>query len=217
MAKTHTWFATNDDMPLIVTWLKEAGAVLINGAGLEYDGVPDGREFPLHFPAIGPVHFWPNKINLPHSGDNSPRAKREILAYCHQKQTPDRPQIDVDRSAVAGIKFPKFRDGRYWVGGQIWFPTSRLHETFPELNRVCQKLERLFGKQRTVYDNRKGEDKSGFASHLCMSGVLQKVVALPDAFKLIQTGGFMVDPLTSERMYKGFRYRLRLSGDEPSE
>ena len=217
MSKTHTWFGTKNDTELIVNWLKNAGATRIGGAQLDFDGVTDGREFPIHFPSIGPVTFWPSKINLPEFGDNSPRATRVIMASLKQQESPHQPLIDVDSSAVAGIKLPDFRDGRYWVTGEIWFPTARLQNVFPELNRICQRLERFLGNQSTVFDNRKGNDRTGFKNQLCMSGVLRKVVALPEAFKLIHDGAFMVDHLTSPAMYRDFRYGLQHAGHEISE
>jgi hypothetical protein len=217
VSKTHTWFGTKNDANLIASWLRDAGATRIGGGALEYDGSTDGREFPIHFPSIGPVEFWPSKISLPACGDNSPRAKRAILTAARQEERPGRPEIDPDKSAVAGLKLPEFRDRRYWVAGEVWFPTARLKETFPELNRICQKLERFLRKHATVYDNRKGEDQSGFAYQLCMSGVIQKVTALPEALELLHGGAFMVDPLTSDKMYKEFRRRLQLSGHEPPE
>jgi hypothetical protein len=209
VAKTQTWFGTNKDADLIVKWLSDAGATLIDGGALESDRKTDGTQFPIHFPSIGPVEYWPTHIKLPDCGGNSPRAKRAILASSRQEQHPGRLEIDVDRSAVAGLKLPEFRDGRYWVGGETWFPTARLHLTFPELYRICQKFERFLGKFSTVFDNRKGDDQAGFTYQLCMSGVLQKVTALPEAFELLKAGAFMVDPLTSEKMYNEFRRRHR--------
>jgi len=215
MSRNHKWFGTTNDTGLIVAWLREAGATLIGGGPLEYDGSVDGREFAIHFPSIGPIEFWPTDISPPECADNSPRAKHMILAMIKNKQNPDRPQIDVDRSAVAGLQLPEFRDGRYWVSGQVWFPTSLLQETFPELNRVCQKFERFLGKHTTVFDNRKGEDQCGYGYQLCMGGVIQKVVALPEALALLKGGAFMVDSFTSQGNYSKFRRRLQLSGHEP--
>jgi len=133
MSKSHTWFGTQNDAELIFTWLRDAGAQQVNGEPLEGEWVADGRELAIHFPSIGPVEFWPEKICVPECGDNSPRAKRAILAAIHQRENPCQPQIDVDRSAVAGLKLPEFRDSRYWVAGHVWFPTSRMQDVFPEL------------------------------------------------------------------------------------
>jgi hypothetical protein len=217
VARNHSWFGTKNDADVIVKWLRDAGATRIGGGALEYDGVTDGREFPIHFPSVGPIEFWPTRIGFPECGDNSPGAKRAILASIRRQEHPGRPEIDVDRSAVAGLKLPELRDGRYWVAGETWFPTARLKETFPELNRICQKLERFLQKYPTVFDNRKGEDRSGFAYQLCTSGVVQKVTAMPEAFELLRRGAFMVVPGTSDNLYREFRRRLQLRGHEAAE
>ena len=62
-----------------------------------------------------------------------------------------------------------------------------------------------------------GDDISEFKNQLRMSGILKKVVALSKAFKLIQSGAFMVDHLTSDSMYLDFRYGLQHDGHEISE
>lgn len=214
MSKSHTWFATKNDTDLIITWLRNAGARQISGDPLEGEWVPDGRECGIHFPSIGPIEFWSTEIEIPEIGDNSPRAKRAILAAISQRENPGRPEIDVDRSAVAGLKLPELRDSRYWVAGHVWFPTSRLKEVFPELNSICQRFERFLKKHPTVFDNTKGEDRCGFSYHICQSGIIHRVFAMPEAYELLQRGAFMVDYLTSPKTYSDFRRRLQLSGHE---
>jgi hypothetical protein len=214
MAKSHTWFGTKSDAELIIAWLRDAGARQLDGGPLEGELVADGREFALHFPAFGPIEFWPDEISTPRTGDNSPRAKREILAMIWQREHPGRPQIDVDRSAVAGLKLPQFRDDRDWVAGHVWFPTARLKDVFPELNRVCGRFERFLKTHPIVFDNTKGENKSAFDYQICSGGVIQKIFALPEASALLNQGKFMVDYLTSPKMFAEFRRRLQMSGHE---
>jgi hypothetical protein len=214
MSKSHTWFGTKNDAELIVAWLRDAGARQLNGESLEGEWVADGRELAIHFPSIGPVEFWPEEIPLPECGDNSPRAKLAILARIRQRENPGRPWIDVDRSAIAGLKLPEFRDGRYWVAGHVWFPTSRLKDVFPELNRVCGRFERFLKAHPTVFDNTKGENKSAFDYQICSSGVVHRIFALPEAFALLNKGEFMVDYMASPKTYLEFRRRLQLSGHE---
>ena len=214
MSRSHTWFATKNDADTILTWLRDAGARRLSGEPLEGEWEPDGREFAIHFPSIGPVEFWPTEICSPTCGDSSPRAKRAILAMICQRENPGRPEIDVDRSAVAGLKLPEFRDRRYWVAGQVWFPTSRLKEAFPELNRICGRFERFLKKHPTVFDNTKGEDTSGYGYQLCTMGIVHRIFALPEAYALLEQGAFMVDNLTSPKTYADFRRRLQLSGHE---
>ena len=145
--------------------------------------------------------------------ESSPRWKRAVLAKIDQERE-HRPQIDADRSAVAGLVLPEYRDGRYWVAGEVWFPTSRLRETFPDLNRICQRFERFLRKHPTVFDNSKGEDSCSFGYQLCTCGIIHRIVALPEAFALLQSGAFMIDRLVSPKQYAEFRRRLQLSGHE---
>jgi hypothetical protein len=214
MSKSHTWFGTKNDGELIIARLRDAGARHLNGIPLKDEWIADGRELVLHFPSVGPVEFWPNETSLPESGDNSPRAKRAILASINQPENPVRPQIDVDQSAAAGLKLPEHRDGMYWVAGHVWFPTSRLKVKFPELDRVCGRFERFLKTQPCVFDNTKGENKSSFAYQICSSGIIHRIFALPEAYELLKEGKFMVDYLVSPRMYADFRRRLQLAGHE---
>ena len=214
MSRSHTWFATKCDAESILAWLRDAGARQLSGEPVEVGWEPDGRELVLHFPSIGPVELWPTEIATPPCGDNSPRAKRTILAMISQRENPGRPEIDVDRSAVAGLKLPELRDGRYWVAGHVWFPTSKLKDVFPDLNRICGRFERFLKTHPTVFDNTKGEDKIGFGYQICSSGIVHRIFALPEAYALLKEGSFMVDYLTSPKTYSDFRRRLQLSGHE---
>jgi hypothetical protein len=137
VSKTHAWFGTKDDADRVLAWLSEAGARLASGAPLEGDWEPDGRELILHFPSLGPIELWPSEIRLEDYEESSSRWKSAVLTKIRQQEEPHRPLIDSDKSAVAGMQLPELRDGRYWVAGQVWFPTSHLKETFPELNRIC--------------------------------------------------------------------------------
>lgn len=214
MSKSHTWFGTKRDTDVIISWFREEGGRQHNGDPLDGEWVADGREVLICFPAIGPVKYWPEDIHLPEIGDNSSKAKREILAKVHQREQPEMTQIDVDRSAVAGLKLPEFRDGRYWVAGHIWFPTIKLKEVFPELSRVCRKFERFIKSHPVVFDNSKGENKSVFEHQICSSGILHQIFAFPEAYGLLKRGDFMVDYLTSSQDYAYFRWRLQQSGLE---
>ena len=214
MSTSHTWFATKNDAELVIGWLRNAGACQLSGDTLEGDWEPDGRELVLHFASIGPVVLWPAEIQLNDYDENSPRWRRAVLTKIRQEETPGKPQIDVDKSAVAGLRVPEFRDDRYWVAGHVWFPTSRLKDVFPELGRVCQRFERFLKKHQLVFDNTKGEDKCGFGYQICQTGIIHRIFALPEAFELLQRGAFMVDYLASAKTYSDFRRRLQLSGHE---
>jgi hypothetical protein len=109
-------------------------------------------------------------------------------------------------------ELPEHRDGLHWVAGHVWFPISRLKDVFPDLNGVCSRFERFLKAQPCVFDNTKDENKSGFAYQICASGVIQRIVALPEAYGLLKQGKFMVDHLVSPRTYADFRCRLQQAG-----
>ena len=70
MSQTHDFFATTNDLPIIHDWLREAGGVPYDYSG--FDDVPvDGREIVVHFPAIGPIEFWPDNIKINDFEENS--------------------------------------------------------------------------------------------------------------------------------------------------
>lgn len=215
MAQTHTWFATNLDAKLIVAWLRDAGAVASGTQLPEGDWPADGREFILHFPSIGPIEFWPDEIRLSDYPESSKRWRQAVITAIHQRERPDVRQVDADRSAVVGLRVPELRDGQHWVSGCVWFPGSRLRDTFPELSRICQRFERWVRRFPTVFKHPKDEDVARFDYQLCMSGVVQRVVALPEAHALLEGGAFMVDHMTSPKCYGDFRRRLQLSGHVP--
>lgn len=212
MAQTHTWFATAADAKLIVSWLREAGAVGNNAPLPEGDCPADGREFILHFPAIGPIEYWPAEIDLSNYPEGSTRWRHATIATIQQRSHPGVPQVDADRSAVAGLRLPELRDGQHWISGCVWFPGSRLRETFPGLAVVCRRFERWIRSYPAVFNNTKPHDPSPFAYQLCMTGIVQQTVALPEAHALLEKGSFMVEHNVTPRIYAEFRRRLQLAG-----
>jgi hypothetical protein len=134
------------------------------------------------------------------------------LAAIQRSENPGQPLINVDHSAVALLKLPELRDGLCWVAGDLSFPTSKLKDVFPELNRVCARFERFLKTQPVVFDNTKGDDTSGFSRQICSAGILHRIVAFPEAYALLKRGAFMVDCLVSPKSYADFRYRLKSSG-----
>jgi len=212
MAQTHTWFATATDTNLVLSWLRDVGAVG-HGAQLPKDDcIADGLEFILHFPSIGPIEFWPDEIRLSDYPESSTRWRQAVLTSVQQRERPGVRRVDADRSAAAGFRLPELRDGQHWVSGCLWFPGSRLRDTFPDLARVCQRFERWVRRFPTVFNNTKGQDTSPFAYQLCTSGIVQHIVALPEAHALLERGAFMVDHMSSPKMYADFRRRLQLAG-----
>jgi hypothetical protein len=213
MAQTHTWFATADDLKLILAWLREAQAEIVGVSSFPTELPADGRELVLHFPSIGPLEFWPDKIDPREYPENSRRWRQAVLL--RDREQPHRRQVDADRSAAAGLLLPELRDGRFWVSGCLWFPGSKLRQTFPDLLRLCSRFERWIRKFPTVFDNTKGEDRGPYSGQLCMGGIIQRVIALPAAATLLQQGAFMVEYMTSPRCYSDFKRHLELTGRYP--
>ena len=113
MAQTHTWFATNTDAKLIVAWLRASGAVASGTQLPEGDFPADGRELICHFPSIGPLQFWPDKIQLSDYPESSTRWRQAVITTVRQRERPGIQQVDADRSAVAGLRMPELRDGQH--------------------------------------------------------------------------------------------------------
>jgi hypothetical protein len=67
----------------------------------------------------------------------------------------------------------------------------------------------------TVFDSTKNEDKRQFGYQLCMGGIMQRVVALNEAYALLKQGEFMIGNLVSPKTYQGFKRQLQLSGHLP--
>jgi hypothetical protein len=217
MAQTHTWFGTPADVRLIVSWLREAGAVGYGTDLPEGDCPADGREIILGFSSIGPIEFWPGGVCAADYPEGSLRWRQAVLTSIQQQQQqqPEVRLLDADRSAVAGLRFPELREGQHWVSGCVWFPGSRLRENFPELASVCRRFERWLHRWPTVFKNPQGSDTLTFAYQLCVSGEVQQIIALPEAHALLQRGAFMVDHKTTPGTYAEFRRKLQLAGHLP--
>ncbi len=198
MATSHTWFATDKDLPLIVDWLAESGAQPVDASMNIRNVSTDGSEFVLYFPSIGSPEFWSDEIDLADYEENSPRWKQAVLTKIDSEHRPRRRMIDAQKSPAAGLKTPYLRDGKYWVSGSLWFPTSNLKKVFPELAKICGRFERWIRKFPTVFDNRKGDNQTSFDGQICHGGIVQCINALPDAYSKLADGERMVDYLTTD-------------------
>jgi hypothetical protein len=215
MAQTQTFYATQTDFDAVLAWFRDNGAARLSGDRLEVDWNAAPMELVVGFPSVGPVVLWPTEINLADYPENSPQWRSAVLAKIDiAEQGITGPCIDPGRSPIATLTLPELRDGRYWVGAEVKFTTSKLRERFPELHRVCQRFERFIRKHPIVFDSTQGDDQTGFGYHLCPGGVMHKVAALPEAYALLKAGAFMVEPLASPKTYAEFRRRLQLSGYE---
>lgn len=205
MSKTHDWFATGDDLKLIGEWLKSAGAVVAATGLSPVNMVADGSEVVLHFPNVGPIELWPDDIELADYPVNSNRWRRALIAREQNK-----PMVDADRSAAAGLLLPEFRDDLFWISGSLWFPGANLKTSFPELNNICSRFERWIKRFPIIFDNRKTEVFSPYSRQLLIGGIIHKVVALPAAEQLLKDGAWMVDHNQSPFQYRGFKLKWEM-------
>ena len=203
MATSHTWFATDKDFPLITDWLKGAGAQPVDATLSVENLLPDGSEVVLYFPLMGTPEFWPDDINLADYEENSTRWKQAVLTKIYTENRPHRRMIDPQKTPVAGLRTPCLRDGRYWVSGSLWFPTSNLRKIFPDLAKICGRFERWIRKFPIFFDNRKGDNQTTFDRQICHSNIFQCINALPDAYRLLNDGACMVDYMTSDFTFQG--------------
>lgn len=197
MATAHTFLATDDDLPLILDWLKGAGAIPV-AEGLEVtDFGATGHEIALYFPAIGNLHFWENRISLSEFPENSAEWTQTFLTKLKQEEAPDRKRVDPNKTPSAGLKLPELRDDRYWVSGELWFPTINLRKKFPELGKICGRFERWIRKFPCVFDNWRHPATNIFPTQIAQADIVKHISALPQAHRLLQDGNKMFDYMVS--------------------
>ena len=197
MATAHTFLATDDDLPLILDWLKEAGAVPVIGKADVTDFGATGHEIVLYFPAIGDLYFWENPIDVNRFAENSSGWLNALLTKFKQEEKPERKMVDSNRTPTAGLRLPVLRDNRYWGSGEVWFPTINLRKTFPELGKICGRFERWIRKFPCVFDNRLGTVRSSFPDQIAQASIIKCINALPHAHKLLEEGNYMFDYMVS--------------------
>jgi hypothetical protein len=214
MPRTHYWFATDVDTKSVIAWLRDNGAVPINGRFDEVD-YTQAKELLLHFPDIGPVEFWPAGIDPTQYQRNSARRRSAIRAQVLQRNTPGASVIDWDKSATATFCCPFKRSGRFWTTSELHFTASKLKDTFPDLNRTCSRFHTWLRKNELVYDNTRPELFSPFEYNLGgMDHCVRRVYALPEALRLLQKSEIMTDWNMNESRYQVFLKTLRLRGIE---
>lgn len=210
MAQTHTWFATSDDLPLILNWLCDKGAALADNSLPITELPPDGSERVLHFASLGAIEYWPTSISPSDYPNNSPQWRDAVLAKIRQEENPQRRMVNPAKTPAAGLKLPVLRDGNYWVSGCLWFPTPNLKSTFPELHKICQRFERWVRKYPAVFDNRRGENTTRYHNQLGHNGIVHCINALPHAMKLLNEGANMLDHMTSPKCCDDFISRWKM-------
>lgn len=197
MATAHTFLATDKDLPLILDWLKDAGAVPVADGLNVTDFGATGHRIALYFPEIGNLYLWENRISLSEFPENSAEWLDAFLTKMKQDEEPERPWVDPNRTPSAGLKLPELRDDRYWVSGELWFPTINLGKKFPELAKICGRFERWIRKFPCVFDNRKHPDKYLFPNQIAQADIVKCINALPHAFELLEGGHKMFDYMVS--------------------
>lgn len=203
MAQSHTWFATSEDLPLILEWLREAGTTLVGSPLSITELTADGTERVLYFPALGPLEYWPTSISLEDYSSHSTQ-RDAALAKSRQQEEPTLRMVNPTKTPAAGLQLPVLRDGKYWISGCLWFPTSSLKTTFPDLHRICQRFERWIRGYPVVFDNRRGKSSPKTMDQIGHGGVVQCINALPASFQLLDRGANMLDYMTSPKLYNDY-------------
>lgn len=198
MATAHTFLATDEDLPLILEWLKDAGAVPVAQELDIADFGATGHEIALYFPAIGNLNFWENPIEVNKFANNSAGWLNALLTKLKQEEEPAKKMVDPNRTPSAGLRLPELRDNRYWVSGEVWFPTINLRKKFPDLAKICGRFERWIRKFPCVFDNRKGTAEYHlFPNQIAQAGIVKCINALPHAYTLLADGHKMFDYMVS--------------------
>jgi len=197
MATAHTFLATDEDLSLVLNWLKEAGAVPVIRNVDVTDFGATGHEIVLYFPTIGDLHFWENPIDVSRFAENSAGWLNALLTEFKHQEKPERRMVDPNRTPTAGLRLPVLRENHYWVSGEVWFPTINLRKTFPELGKVCGRFERWIRKFPCVFDNRSGTPHCQFPNQIAQASIVKCINALPNAYKLLEDGNKMFDYMVS--------------------
>lgn len=198
MATAHTFLATDEDLPVVLNWLRDAGAVPV-ADGLEVtDFGATGHEIALYFPAIGKIEYYPNKIDISPYPENSATWLQAFLNRIRHDKDPEKKIVDSNKTPSAGLKLPDLREDRFWVTGELWFPTINLRKTFPELAKICGRFERWIRKFPCVFDNRTNERINQYPNQLAQADIVKCINALPHAHSLLEDGHYVFDYMVSE-------------------
>jgi hypothetical protein len=216
MATAHTFLATDEDLPLILDWLKNAGAVPVaNGLDVTDFGAT-GHKIALYFPAIGSLHFWKNPIAVDEFPENSAEWLNALLTKIKQEEEPERKRVDPNKTPSAGLHLPELREDRYWVSGELWFPTINLRKKFPDLGKICGRFERWIRKYPCVFDNRKGKFDGPFVDQIAQASIVKCINALPSAFELLRNGHHMLDYMVNDKSFERWKDQWKSEEDANS-
>ena len=182
----------------MLNWLKDAGAVPV-AEGLDVtDFGATGHEIALYFPGTGKLEFYPSRIDITQYPENSATWLNALLNRIRQDETPDQKIVDSNKTPTAGLKLPELWEDRFWVTGELWFPTINLRKTFPELAKICGRFERWIRKFPCVFDNRKSMTECRFPNQIAQADIVKCINALPHAFSLLEDGHHVFDYMVSE-------------------
>jgi len=207
MTTAHTFFATDEDLNLILNWLKDAGAVPVAEGMDVSDFGATGTKIALYFPAIGRLEFSQDPIDVDEFPENSAGWLSAFFTRIEQQKSPGRPIVDSNKTPSAGLRLPELRDGRYWVSGELWFPTINLRITCPELAKICGRFERWIRKFPCVFDNRKVATQGLFLDQIAQADIVKCINALPEAYSLLENGHKMFDFMVSPGRIEDWKKR----------
>ncbi|MEQ1922671.1 MAG: hypothetical protein ABL952_09195 [Pyrinomonadaceae bacterium] len=216
MATAHTFLANDEDLPLILNWLKDAGAVPV-AHGLDVtDFGATGHELVLYFPAIGQVNFHADPANMSEYQENSSNWLQALWTRIKQEEQPGRKFVDTNKTPAAGLRLPALKDDKYWVSGELWFPTINLRKIFPELGKICGRFERWIRKYPCVFDNRNGKYNGEFVGQIAQAEIVKCINALPSAYQLLQNGHHMRDYMVNDKSFERWKDRWKSEEDANS-
>lgn len=212
MATAHTFLATDEDLPLILDWLKDAGAVPVAEELDVTDFGATGHKIALYFPSIGKLKYSQDPIVVNEFPENSPSWLDALLNRMKQQETPGRKIVDSNKTPSAGLRLPELREGRYWVSGELWFPTINLRKKFPELAKICGRFERWIRKFPCVFDNRKPVTEGLFLNQIAQADIVKCINSLPRAYQLLEDGEYMSDYMVSPESFEYWKERWHVAG-----
>jgi hypothetical protein len=215
MSHAHLFLATPTDYQVLADWLREHGAVATNGNYLQPD-YSSSQGLTIHFPQFGPISLWPDMIDGTEYPGGSPRWKLAMLARIRQQAEPARKLIDVDNSPVALLKIPHKRNGQLWTTGELEFPTSKLRERFPGLEKYNSQFQRWLRSFPLVFDNTVKPPRNEFLPRLGgMGSFLTRLYSLPEAAQSLAAGQCFVHHLISDLSFERYLHEVELRGTKP--
>ncbi len=210
MSQRSAFLATAQDFQIILDIIISLGAKTLNGSEISLDYLHQSRDITLYFPQYGHLNFWPEKIDLTDYPENSERWRTAVLVEADQTTHSGKKRIDSDASPIASLVIPRFEKNIYWTSGAIGFQGRNIKQNLPEFYKVVGKINHRLSKFELVYSSKTKENK--FPNQICLTGIYQKLHALPHAYSHLKNGGIFADYYCSEMEIQKFLNNLNIPG-----